>query len=98
LFLLKQSAVVAPQAGAGASGRAHRWVSRSWNIAHPWGSGGVFPNFADPDLASPAESYFGGNLARLRQIKKHYDPGNLFRHAQPLRREPPAGSAPSSRR
>ena len=29
---------------------AHRWVARSWGSVHPWASGRVFQNFADPEL------------------------------------------------
>ena len=39
--------------GAPAVGR--RWVQRSWATVHRWGSGRVYPNFPDPDLADWAE-------------------------------------------
>ena len=29
---------------------ARGWLDRSWALVHPWGSGGVYPNFPDPDL------------------------------------------------
>jgi FAD/FMN-containing dehydrogenase len=28
------------------------------------------------------DAYWGGNLTRLKQIKKTFDPDNVFRHAQ----------------
>ncbi|KAJ5293564.1 hypothetical protein PENANT_c054G10801 [Penicillium antarcticum] len=38
---------------------------------------GVYANYAASDL--PNEAIFGNNLPRLRQLKKKYDPHNIFR-------------------
>lgn len=84
LFQLKHSAVVKPPVTGGGSNSAHRWVTRSWDSVHPWGNGHVFPNFADPDLDTPASRYYGSNLPRLTRIKQHYDPGNTFRFSQAI--------------
>jgi FAD/FMN-containing dehydrogenase len=54
------------------------WVDRSWAIAHPHGTGGVYPNFPDPRLDDPAHAYHGANLARLVAVTHHYDPARLF--------------------
>jgi len=91
LFQLKHSASAEPPVTAGAQGAAHRWVTRSWATTHPCGSGLVFPNFADPDLDSPAGRYYGSNLARLQLIKQHYDPDGLFRHPQSIPLPGPPG-------
>jgi FAD/FMN-containing dehydrogenase len=61
-----------------------RWVQRSWATVHAWGSGRVYPNFPDPDLADPAEAYHGGNHARLVQVKRTYDPQRLLHFHQSL--------------
>jgi FAD/FMN-containing dehydrogenase len=81
-FLLKHT--VAVDAGAAAAGReaARLWLARSWAAVHPWGSGGVYPNFPDPDLKNPARSYHGNNYDRLVRVKAAYDPGNFFRHGR----------------
>jgi FAD/FMN-containing dehydrogenase len=73
-FLLKQAIVV--DAGASAAGRqaAARWLARSWELVHPWGTGGVYPNFPDPDLPDPDAAYYGTNLARLREVMETYGP------------------------
>ena len=42
-FLLKHAIVVDP--GAPAPGR--EWLARSWALAHPFGTGGVYPNFPE---------------------------------------------------
>jgi len=55
------------------------WVRQSWDRAHPWGSGHVYPNFPDPDLTDWAEAYHGGNHERLLRIKAAYDPRGVFR-------------------
>jgi FAD/FMN-containing dehydrogenase len=78
LFQLKHSATLGPDATSGAKEAAHAFVRRSWELTHTWGSGGVFPAFPDSDLPKPPEAYFGGNLPRLRRIKAHYDPANVF--------------------
>jgi FAD/FMN-containing dehydrogenase len=63
------------------------WLTRSWAIVHPWGSGRVFPNFPDPDLIEWATAYHGANYKRLIRVKATYDPDNVFRFQQSL---PPA--------
>ena len=86
-FQLKHAAVVEPQASTAATQAAHRWVTGSWALVHPWGSGRVFPNFADPDLEDWAHAYFGSNYDRLVRLKARYDPADLFHFHQSL----PAG-------
>jgi FAD/FMN-containing dehydrogenase len=58
------------------------WVARSWAMVHRWGSGRVYPNFPDPELANWPEAYYGGNYERLLRVKRTYDPDNLFRFAE----------------
>jgi FAD/FMN-containing dehydrogenase len=84
LFQLKHAAVVDPPAAPAAHEAAHRWVAASWSSVHPWGSGRVFQNFADPDLDGWADAYYGPNFARLVQVKARYDPGNVFRFHQSI--------------
>ncbi len=36
---------------------ARRWLAGSWPTVHPWGTGGVYPNFPDPDLEDPPRAY-----------------------------------------
>jgi FAD/FMN-containing dehydrogenase len=54
------------------------WVDRSWAVAHPHGTGRVYPNFPDPRLEDPGRAYHGANLARLITVKDHYDPARLL--------------------
>ena len=84
LFQLKHAVVVAPDAPPARQAAAHRAATRSWASVHPWGSGRVFQNFADPDLEDWPAAYYGPNYRRLVQVKARYDPSNLFRFQQSL--------------
>ena len=77
-FLLKHAVVVDP--GATASGRAaaRDWLGRSWELVHESGTGGVYPNFPDPDLDDWDAAYHGPNRERLLAVKRRYDPDGLF--------------------
>lgn len=79
-FLVEHGAS-APRAQL-ASARA--WARRSWAIARPAGTARVYPNFPDPELTDWAWAYHGENLARLREVKRRYDPDRVFRFAQSL--------------
>jgi FAD/FMN-containing dehydrogenase len=56
-----------------------QWVLRSWACVRPWGSGRVYPNFPDPDLADWDAAYYAGNRERLLRVKRAYDPESLLR-------------------
>jgi hypothetical protein len=84
MFQLKHAVVVEPDASPGEREAAHRQADRSWTSVHPWGSGRVFQNFADPDLEDWADAYYGPNVDRLVRVKARYDPANLFRFDQSL--------------
>lgn len=70
-FLLKQTATV--RAGE----QPGPWLSSSFALTDPYGTGGVYPNFPEPGL--PDQAYYLGNTARLRRVRAAYDPGGFFR-------------------
>jgi FAD binding domain/Berberine and berberine like len=78
LFLLEHSVVVPAGFDAAATKAARAWLSDSWELVHPSGSGGVYANFPDPDLPDEHRAYWGGNLERVRRVKKKYDPERVF--------------------
>jgi FAD/FMN-containing dehydrogenase len=57
------------------------WTRRNWAALREQTAGGVYLNFAglgeENDLL--AHAAYGANYARLREIKRRYDPTNLFR-------------------
>jgi FAD/FMN-containing dehydrogenase len=82
-FLLKHAVAIEPDAPEAQRQAARQWLARSWAIVHPWGTGGVYPNFPDPDLDDPAGAYFGANRHRLARVKARYDPDSFFRFGNP---------------
>lgn len=84
LFCLKHAAIVDADSSVEDRAGAHAWVTESWRTVHPLATGGVFPNFPDPDLEDWGHAYYGVNLERLIQIKARYDPGDVFRSSQSL--------------
>jgi FAD binding domain/Berberine and berberine like len=78
LFLLEHSLVVPAGFDAAATEAARAWLSDSWDLVHPSGSGGVYANFPDPDLPDEHRAYWGDNLERVRRVKEKYDPKGVF--------------------
>jgi FAD/FMN-containing dehydrogenase len=85
LFLLKHALMIDSTTPRLERDAARQWLARSWELVHPWGSGGVYPNFPDPDLKDWAHAYYGSNYDRLVRTKRRYDPDNFFafRHSLP---------------
>ena len=77
-FLLKQAVVVDADASDSGRAAARDWLARSWQLAHPFGTGGVYPNFPDPDFDDWDAAYHGANRERLLAVKRRYDPDDVF--------------------
>jgi FAD/FMN-containing dehydrogenase len=82
--LLKHAVAVDIDAGAGARATARDWLERSFAIVHPFGTGGVYPNFPEKGLADGPRAYHAGNLERLAAIRERYDPDDVFGSAQSI--------------
>jgi FAD/FMN-containing dehydrogenase len=87
-FLLKHAVALEADASRRERDAGRDWLARSWEIVHPWGSGGVFPNFPDPNLRDWERAYHGINYGRLTRVKASYDPDDVFHFHQSL---PPLG-------
>lgn len=57
-------------------------VAKVYAAMRPYLPGASYVNYCDLDLPDFASAYWGDNLARLVAVKQHYDPDNLFHHAQ----------------
>jgi FAD/FMN-containing dehydrogenase len=58
------------------------WVRESFAKIAPFSTGTTYTNFtgqADEAASALAVNAYGQNMARLRTIKKKYDPDNFFR-------------------
>ena len=50
----------------------------------PYFSGGAYQNFPDRTQADWPHAYYGDNFSRLVEVKRTWDPDNLFRFAQSI--------------
>jgi FAD/FMN-containing dehydrogenase len=75
---------VSPASSAKAAASA--WLDDVQRLFLPVAQGS-YQNYIDPTLADWQQAYYGTNLARLRQVKRTYDPDDVFRFAQSI---PPA--------
>lgn len=55
-----------------------RWAREYFKASAPFASAGVYVNFLTDDEGDRVKAAYGENYERLAQVKRRYDPGNLF--------------------
>ncbi|GJJ05129.1 hypothetical protein RugamoR64_56670 [Duganella rhizosphaerae] len=70
--------------------RCIAWARDFFNASAPYATGSVYVNFLTQDESGRTADAYGANYQRLAQIKRQYDPDNLFRTNQNIH---PASSA-----
>jgi FAD/FMN-containing dehydrogenase len=61
------------------------WARQLFEATAPFASGSVYVNFMPGDENDRVEKAYGTNYRRLAEIKRRYDPDNLFRMNQNIR-------------
>ena len=59
--------------------RCKAWARDLFRSATPYATGGVYVNFLTADEGERVRNAYGPNYDRLAQVKRRYDPANLFR-------------------
>jgi FAD/FMN-containing dehydrogenase len=81
LFSIRYTAFWDAPAGTTAANLA--WVRGTHAAMRRYVSGAV-TNYVDPELVNWGAAYYAAHQKRLVQIKRRYDPGNLFRFPQSI--------------
>ena len=66
-------------------GRCIGWARDFFNATTPFATGGVYVNFLTADEGDRLRAAYGSNYDRLAQVKRKYDPKNLFRVNQNIK-------------
>jgi FAD/FMN-containing dehydrogenase len=61
------------------------WARELFNAMKPFATGGVYVNFMPEDETERVESAYGPNYRKLTELKRRFDPDNLFRLNQNIR-------------
>jgi FAD/FMN-containing dehydrogenase len=70
------------------AGLISQWARDYWEELHPTSAGGGYVNFLMSEGQERVKAAYRGNYERLAQVKKRYDPGNVFHINQNIQ---PAG-------
>jgi len=54
------------------------WARDFFNASAPFATGGAYVNFMTADEGDRVRAAYGSNYARLAEVKRNYDPNNLF--------------------
>lgn len=65
--------------------RIRDWAQDYWNALHPYSAGGAYVNFMMEEGQERVQATYGDNYGRLVEVKRKYDPNNLFRVNQNIK-------------
>jgi hypothetical protein len=74
--------IVSQWLDAADTGRNVNWARDCWEALHPFAAGGVYVNDLGENDDDRVPVAYGANYQRLAELKKKYDPDNLF-HLNP---------------
>lgn len=69
----------------GKAGAITQWARDYWKAVHPFTMGGAYVNFMMEEGPERVQATYGQNYGRLSEIKRTYDPDNVFRVNQNIR-------------
>jgi FAD/FMN-containing dehydrogenase len=61
------------------------WAREFFEASAPYASTGAYVNFMTGDEGDRVAAAYGANYDRLKQIKKKYDPENIFHNNQNIK-------------
>ena len=83
-FVLGVKGMWAP--GEPDAGRYTSWVRDAWERLRPWSTGASYVNFQTAEEGDDrVRASYGANHDRLVEVKRRYDPENLFRSNRNIR-------------
>ncbi|MBX6763902.1 MAG: FAD-binding oxidoreductase [Rubrobacteraceae bacterium] len=65
--------------------RVRAWAREYWEALHPYSAGGAYVNFMMEEGQERVRATYRGNYERLAEVKRRYDPANLFRVNQNIK-------------
>ncbi len=63
---------------------SQQWLDGWYGSLTPYMDGQAYQNYIDPALSDWPTAYYGSNLARLKRVKKAWDPDGAFRFSQSI--------------
>ncbi len=61
------------------------WVRETYTAIQPHARASAYVNYLDQGDEDRTEAVYGGNYRRLVEVKRHYDPENVFCHNANIR-------------
>jgi FAD/FMN-containing dehydrogenase len=83
-YVVQYQARWKPGAGDAVADANIAWTQATYDSVRPWLSGNAYQGYADPKLSDWQQQYYGASFARLKEVKRKYDPDNVFRYAQSI--------------